>query len=154
MRLIIFIILSLITFVISMYYKYYYIKPSEYYSSLYIINESNEVSHIKISTNIKNNEFISQTYVRSAGINDIAVFSSKGEIKEGNIRGEYILSYSMNEVNPVSVVDIDKAELFIRLKARTAFSHNENIKLLYSDNGIHIFDMQRNNNTIMYSSNK
>lgn len=53
MRLIIFIILTLITFVISMYYKYYYTKPSEYYSSLYIINASNEVSHIKISTNIK-----------------------------------------------------------------------------------------------------
>ncbi len=151
MRSIIFIFISLITIIISLYYKCCYSEPSEYYASLYVINASEEVSHIKISTYIKNNDFISQVYVQSAGINDIAVFSSKGEIKKGDVRGDYILSYSMSEVNPVSVADIDSAELFIRLKARTAYSHNENIKLLYSGNGIYIFDMQRNDNTIMYS---
>ena len=154
MRSIMFIFISLITLIISLYYKYNYSNSSEYYASLYVINASKETSHIKISTNIKNNDFTSQTYLKSIGIDDIAVFSSKGEIKEGDVRGDYILTYSMSEFNPVSVVDIDSAELFIRLKARTAYSHNENIKLLYSGNGIYIFDMQRNNNTIMYSSNR
>lgn len=154
MRSIMFIFISSITLIVSLYYKYNHLKSEDYYASLYVIINSKETSHIKISTAIKNNEFISQTYLQSIGIDNIAVFSSKGEIKEGDARGDYILTYSMSEVNPVSVVDIDSAELFIRLKARTAYSHNDNIKLLYSRNGIYIFDMQSNNNTIMYSSNR
>ncbi|WP_038198528.1 hypothetical protein, partial [Vibrio ordalii] len=93
MRSIIFISISSITLIVSLYYKYNDLKSEEYYASLYVISNSKEISHIKISTNVKNNEFISQTYLQSIGIDDIAVFSSKGEIKEGDVRGDYILSY-------------------------------------------------------------
>ncbi|WP_221886391.1 hypothetical protein, partial [Vibrio cholerae] len=72
----------------------------------------------------------------------------------GDVDGDYIIRYNMSENNSVSIVELDKAELYLRLKARTAFDHEETIKLLYSENDVYIFDMQRNNNIIMYSSNK
>ncbi|EJL6357670.1 TPA: hypothetical protein I6209_002088 [Vibrio cholerae] len=154
MRAIIFITFNLLVLIFILVYENKYLSTKDYYASIYVIENKNNVSHIKIASSSKNSKFNSLTYFKSPAISDVAIFNSQGDIRTGDVDGDYIIRYNMSENNSVSIVELDKAELYLRLKARTAFDHEETIKLLYSENDVYIFDMQRNNNIIMYSSNK
>ncbi len=120
----------------------------EYQASLYYVGK--ETTNIHIVTKMKNGEFISHTYLNSPSLGEIATFLSKGYFIDDDTDGTYSFRYNMEETNTPTLLRREGANLYLSMVARVGFSQEETIKMIYHDKKFSIFDMNRNNNIIMY----
>lgn len=149
MRALILLLLSTSLFIASRYYVSISLtQKGEYRAKLYVINDY--TSRIDITSNINKSNFITHSYLSSPGLSNVVEFISKGSFVDDDYQGNYIVNYTMKRASKVTVLDTNKASLYIDMASRVGKPIDENIKLLYQSSNISVFDTNRNNNVIMY----
>lgn len=149
MRYIITMFLSALICALSLLYvKQSLTKDGEYQASLYFIG--NNISHTHIVTHMKESNFVTHTYLKSASLSEAAIFLSKGYFTDDDADGNYTFRYTMEESNTPKILDPSKARFYIGMVGRVGLPLEESIRLIYHDKNVSIFDMKRNNNVIMY----
>lgn len=149
MRAVIFFISSCaLLFYVSIYKNGHISQGGEYHASHYVIND--DIVNIRIVSHVRDNEFMTRTYLTSPGLSNTATFLSKGRFIDRQDDGTLEYSYSMSLIEPTDVVNAKEARVYMDLVARLGFPIEEHINILYHNNQITVFDMQRNSNVIMY----
>lgn len=149
MRALILLMLSISFFIASRcYVSISLTQKGEYRAKLYVINDY--TSRLDITSNINKSDFISHSYLSSPGLSNVVEFISKGSFVDDDNKGGYAINYTMKRASKVTVLDINKANLYIDMASRVGKPIDEKIKLIYQSNNISVFDINRNNNIIMY----
>ncbi|OLF60440.1 hypothetical protein BTN33_02555 [Aeromonas veronii] len=150
MRHVILFIISIATFIFSIEYaKRTLTIDGEYYASLHFIGGN--ITNIHIVTNMHKSDFISHSYLKSPSLNDTAIFTSTGSFTSDDSDGNYKITYIMKENTPPKILDPNNAKFYLSMVGRTGVEIEEEIRMIYHDRAISIFDMNRNGNIIMYS---
>lgn len=149
MRYLIFFVFSLFLFLFSIFYiDDPRTTDGEYQSSWYYIGAV--ATGVNIITNVRGNDFLSHSYVSSPSLNETAVFLSKGSFLDSSPNGDYRISYIMEEKNSPSVLRPNNSLIYFDMVGRVGVPLEEEIKSIYKDEAVSIFDMKRNKNFIMY----
>lgn len=150
MRYVILLATSFVALLLSFgYAKKSLTRDGEYHASLYFIGLN--VTNVHIVTNMHNSDFISHSYLKSASLSETAKFISKGRFIDDAADGSYSISYVMEEENSPKILDPNKARFYLDMVGRTGVDVEEKIRMIYHDQVISLFDMNRNGNVIMYS---
>lgn len=149
MRYLIFFSFSLLLFFFSLsYINHPRETDGEYQASWYYIGAV--ATGVNIIANVRGNDFISHSYVSSPSLNKTAVFLSKGSFLCLSPNGDFRVSYFMEEKNSPSVLRPNNSLIYFDMVGRVGVSIEEEIKSIYRDKVVSIFDMKRNKNFIMY----
>ncbi|WP_429234496.1 hypothetical protein [Aeromonas salmonicida] len=121
----------------------------EYQASVYFIGAN--TTSIQITTNMQESKFVTHSYVKSPALSEAAVFVSRGYFVDDDIDGNYRFHYIMEEDNSPTIIEPSKANFYLGMVGRVGLPLEEDITLLYHNDKISIFDMNRNNSVIMFS---
>lgn len=149
MRYLIFFVFSLFLFFLSIFYiDDPRTTDGEYQASWYYIGAV--ATSVNVITNVRGNDFLSHSYVSSPSLNETAVFLSKGSFLDSSPNGDYRISYFMKEKNSPSVLRPNNSLIYFDMVGRVGVPLVEEIKSIYKDKAVSVFDMKRNKNFIMH----
>lgn len=126
-------------------------EDGEYQASLYHFGKN--LSSLHIVTNLKDNDFVTHSYLNSPELHEPATFVSKGRFIDSNNNGMYSIEYSVKIDNTPEVLRPDQARLFFGMIGRVGLPSEDEIRLIFHNDKISIFDMKRNGSIIMYLKN-